>query len=112
MEETERQENTVFAHKLPLEEEIAPSSTEFAVGQLVALRSDPTRVGAIINVLSGTPEIRYLVFLENTPSTYYASQLQHHELASSTLAITPLPVFHAYMTALQLNHPGLATLFS
>ena len=56
------------------------STTEFIVGQLVALRSDPTRVGAIINILPGTPENRYLVFLDNTPSTYYASQLQHHEL--------------------------------
>ena len=93
MEETERQENTVFAHKLPLEEKISRSSSiEFAIGQLVALRSDPTRVGAIINILPGTPENRYLVFLENTPSTYYASQLQHHELASPSLSITPLPV--------------------
>jgi superfamily II DNA or RNA helicase len=113
MEETERQENTVFAHKIPLEENTSSSSsTEFAIGQLVALRSDPTRVGAIINILPGTPENRYLVFLENSPSTYYASQLQHHELTSSSLSITPLPVFHAYMTALQLNHPSLATLYS
>src|SRR6266568_3262871 len=101
MEETERQEHTSRS-----------SSTEFAIGQLVALRSDPTRVGAIINILPGAPENRYLVFLENTPSTYYASQLQPHELASPSLSITPLPVFHAYMAALQLNHPSLATLYS
>jgi len=113
MEETESQENSVFAHKLPLEENTSRSSSrEFAIGKLVALRSDPTRVGAIINILPGTPENRYLVFLENTPSTYYASQLQHHELTSPSLSITPLPVFHAYMAALQLNHPSLATLYS
>src|SRR5258708_11510736 len=28
------------------------------------------------------------------------------------MAISPLPVFHAYMTALQLNHPSLTTLYS
>jgi ATP-dependent helicase HepA len=113
MEETEEQENTVFGHKLPLVENTSrSSSTEFAIGQLVSLRSDPTRVGAIINILPGTPENRYLVFLENTSSIYYASQLQHHELASPSFTITPLPVFHAYMTALQLNHPSLATLYS
>src|SRR5579859_1272218 len=113
MEATDTQENTVYIHKLPLEENTSRStSTEFAIGQLVALRSDPTRVGAIINILPGITENRYLVFLENTPSTYYASQLQHHELASSSLSITPLPVFHAYMAALQLNHPSLATLYS
>src|SRR3989440_11130108 len=113
MEETHNKENALFAHHLPLDENTShASSTEFAIGQLVALRSDPTRVGAIINIVPGTPENRYLVFLENTPSTYYASQLQHHELTSPSLIITPLPVFHAYMTALQLNHPSLATLYS
>src|SRR6266705_3426672 len=113
MEETDRQENTVFAHKPPLDENTSHfSSTEFAIGKLVALRSDPTRVGAIINILPGTPENRYLVFLENTRSTYYASQLQHHELESFSFSITPLPVFHSYMTALQLNHPSLASLYS
>src|SRR5260370_21541055 len=113
MEETDKQENTVFTPKLPLEENTSrSSSTEFAIGQLVALRSDTTRVWCIINTLPGTAENRYLVFLENIPSTYYASQLQHHELASSSLSITPLPVFHAYMAALQLNHPSLATLYS
>src|SRR5437667_736240 len=113
MEETDRQENRIFANKLPPEENTSrSSSTEFAIGQLVALRSDPTRVGAIINILPGTPENRYRVFLENTPSTYYASQLQHHELTSPSLSINPLHVFHAYMAALQLNHPSLSTLYS
>src|SRR5260370_6359200 len=113
MEETDRQENTVFANKLPFEENTSlSSSTEFAIGQLVALRSDPTRVGAIINILPGSPEDRYLVFLDNASPTYYASQLQQHDLPSPSFVITPLPMFHAYMTALQLNHPSLATLCS
>src|SRR6266702_6874216 len=113
MEETDRQENTLFANKLPFEENTSlSSSTEFAKGQLVALRSDPTRFGVIIDIFPGTLENRYLVFLENTRSTYYASQLQRHDLALPSLSITPLPVFHAYMAALQLNHPGFATLFS
>ncbi len=112
MEETDRQENTVFGNNLPIEEKISSSSNEFEIGQLVSLRSDPTRVGAIMKVLSGTSENRYRVFLENTPSTYYASQLQHYELASPLFSISPLSVFHAYMTALQLNHPSLATLYS
>src|SRR6266568_150367 len=113
MEETDRQENTLFANKLPFEENTSrSSSTEFAKGQLVALRSDPIRVGVIINILPGTSENRYLVFIDNTPSMYYASQLQPHELPSPSFAITPLQIFHAYMTALQLNHPSLATLYS
>ncbi len=95
------------------QEEGSPaSSIDFTIGQLVALRSDPTRVGVIINVFPGTPENRYHVFLDNTPATYYASQLQRHEPPSPSSSITPLPVFHAYMTALQLNHPSIAALYS
>src|SRR5713101_2064991 len=112
MEETPSQENALFANQLTLNDGTLRSSSEFTIGQLVALRSDPTRVGAIINILPGSPENRYLVFLDNTPSTYYASQLQQHDLLSPSIAISPLPVFHAYMTALQLNHPSLATLYS
>ncbi len=113
MEETPSQENALFANQLTLNEgTLRSSSSEFTIGQLVALRSDPTRVGAIINILPGSPENRYLVFLDNTPSTYYASQLQRHDLPSPSITISPLPVFHAYMTALQLNHPSLATLYS
>src|SRR5258708_5928367 len=113
MEEIHNREEALNTKQPSIHDAISLSSSkEFTIGQLVALRSDPTRIGAIINFLPGTPENRYLVFLENTPSTYYASQLQKHELPSRSLAITPLPVFHAYMTALQLNHPSLATLYS
>lgn len=94
-------------------EEGSPTSPiDFTIGQLVALRSDPTRVGVIISVFPGTPENRYHVFLDNTPSTYYASQLQRYEPSAPSTVITPLPAFHAYMTALQLNHPSIAALYS
>ncbi|MFL5624264.1 MAG: DEAD/DEAH box helicase, partial [Ktedonobacteraceae bacterium] len=112
MEETHSQENTVYANQLSLDKGTPGSSSEFTIGQLVALRSDPTHVGAIINILPGSPENRYIVFLDNAPSTYYASQLRQHDLPSPSFVITPLPVFHAYLTALQLNHPSLATLYS
>src|SRR5258706_4671982 len=112
MEETHSQENTVYANQLSLDKGTPGSSNEFTIGQLVALRSDPTHVGAIINILPGSPENRYLVFIGNTPATYYASQLQQHDLPSPSFVLTPLSVFHAYMTALQLNHPSLATLYS
>src|SRR6266566_4184903 len=102
MEETHSQEEALDSNQSLLKEDQihSSSSVEFAIGQLVALRSDPTRIGAIINVIPGTPENRYIVFIDNAPSTYYASQLQRHDLPSPARAITPLPVFHAYMTAL------------
>src|SRR5712691_11238273 len=88
------------------EEGSSASSNDFTIGQVVALRSDPTRVGVIINVFPGTPENRYHVFLDNTPTTYYDSQLQRYEPSAPSSVITPLAAFHAYMTALQLNHPS------
>src|SRR5258708_3754143 len=113
MEETSSKENSLFANQLSLNEGASrSSSSEFTIGQLVALRSNPTHVGAIIHILPGSPENRYIVFVDNAPSTYYASQLRQHDLPSPSFVITPLPVFHAYMTALQLNHPSLATLYS
>ncbi len=113
MEEIHHGEETIQVKQSSIRDTLSiSSSTEFTIGQLVALRSDPIRVGVIINILPGTSENRYLVFIDNTPSMYYASQLQPHELPSPSFAITPLQIFHAYMTALQLNHPSLATLYS
>ena len=43
---------------IPQDTVVSASSSEFMIGQLVALRSGPTRVGAIINILPGTPENR------------------------------------------------------
>jgi ATP-dependent helicase HepA len=88
------------------------ASNEFTVGQLVALRSDPSRIGAVIQILSGSLENRYHVFLDGAPSLYYASQLRAAELPSQPAAFSSLEVFHAYMTALQLNHPDVSTLYS
>lgn len=44
--------------EIQMREELPASSTEFALGQFVALRSDPTRVGAIVRVLPGNTEVR------------------------------------------------------
>jgi ATP-dependent helicase HepA len=113
MEENNNREEAGYADQSPLQDTALPTlPPEFVIGQLVALRSDPTRVGVIINIVPGPPENRYLLFLDNAPATYYTSQLQRHTLPSPSMTLTPLPVFHAYMTALQLNHPDLATLYS
>lgn len=39
-------------------------STEFVVGQLVFPKADPSKRGAVIAVVSGTPENRYSVFVD------------------------------------------------
>ena len=45
--------------------ELAPGSrTDFALGDLVRLTSDPSKTGAIIERTAGHPEGRYTVFVD------------------------------------------------
>ncbi len=86
-------------------------SLEFSPGQVVVLRSDPSVKGAVVEVLPGQPETRVRVFVADNVQTYYASQLQAEDHRSE---VTPLPCeeFHASLTAQQIRHPSLSTLYS
>ena len=53
--------------------------TEFSPGQMVSLKSDPSKKGAVVEVLPGQPETRVKVFVGGSVRTYYASQLQAEE---------------------------------
>ena len=87
-------------------------NTEFKAGQIVRLKSNPSINGAIVGITPGKTENRYSVFIDGVTRTYYSSQLQPEETITSKLDILPLPQFHAYLTALQIRHPGLSTLYS
>jgi hypothetical protein len=50
--------------------------TEFKMGEIVFLKSNPSNRGAIVKAIPGMPEYRYLVFIDNKIETYYSSQLQ------------------------------------
>lgn len=85
---------------------------EFKPGQIVFIKSNPSTHGAVVNVLPGKPENRYNVFMDGTTQTFYASQLQastHDEVVADNC---PCDHFHAYLTALQINYPGLSNLYS
>ena len=43
---------------------------------MVSLKSDPSKKGAVVEVLPGQPETRVKVFVDGSARTYYASQLQ------------------------------------
>ena len=89
------------------------ASTEFVPGDLVFLKSDPSITGAVIQVLPAQYENRYMVFVGTKPVPYYASQLVKCDTScdedSKSLS---LEAFHAHLTALHLQHPGLANLYS
>ena len=98
---------------------IAPSmseapvpTTEFDVGQMVCLRSNPSARGVVISVLPGRPENRYTVFLDNQRATYYASQLQPEQSSALTYERLSLSDFHACLSALQIRNPSLSALYS
>ena len=91
-----------------------PHSTSlFTAGDLVSLRSNPTLIFPIIDVLeAGVGERRYQVFQINTKVTYYESQLQALiEQKTERLSIS-IEELHAHLTSLQLLSPSTANLFS
>ncbi|MFQ5672984.1 MAG: DEAD/DEAH box helicase [Nitrospinales bacterium] len=88
------------------------SSIEFVPGQIVFLRSNPAMRGAVVSVLLGEPENRYDVFIDGETQTFYASQIQADDGTGESSVILPCHKFHAYLTALQIRHPGLSTLYS
>lgn len=85
-------------------------SSEFALGQIVFLKADPSTRGAVVAVLPGTPENRINVFVNGNVHTFYPSQLQL-EVQDDSRAFS-CDDFHAYLTALQIRYPGLSTLYS
>ena len=84
----------------------------FEKGQMVSLKVDPLARGAIVEVKSGKPETRYTVFLNNELRLFYESQLQEVKELEPSLQPVGLDEFHAYLSALQIRHPSLSTLYS
>ena len=89
-----------------------PDQTEFAPGQMVVLKSNPSLRGAVVKVLSGQAEDRVEVFMGSSVQTYYASQLQVADQPDDELQPLSCDLFHAHLTALQIRHPSLSTLYS
>ncbi len=85
---------------------------KFNLGQVVALRSNPSTVGAIIEILEKGEETRYVVFHGNTRNVYYESQLIIVYPEEKDKEPIPLKIFNAKLTAIQINQPSLSTLYS
>lgn len=85
---------------------------EFQPGQIVFVKSDPAIRGAIVSVAPGKPENRFKLFINGATQTFYASQLQAEDMREEKETRIACDQFHAYLTALQIKHPGLSTLYS
>ena len=85
---------------------------EFSPGQVVVLKSDPSVKGVVVKVVPGKPENRLQVFVAESIRTYYVSQLQAEDHSSDDTQLLACEEFHAYLTAQQIRHPSLSTLYS
>ncbi len=92
--------------------EVEKYSTAFLPGQIVVLKSNPSIRGAVVEVLPGQPESRVKVFMDGSVQTYYAPQLKAEDQANDDLQSLSRNRFHAHLTALQIRHPNLSTLYS
>ena len=84
----------------------------FRAGDLVALRSDPSKLLPVMEVESGGVEFRYRVFQNNAKATYYESQLQAVAgEAEQPNALSPREL-QARLTSLKILSPSTENLFS
>ena len=80
--------------------EVMENRHVFKVGDVVCLKVDTNKTGAIIIVLPTDLENRYQVFHDGVIATYYESQLTLINSTPTRQTITPAGL-HAAMTALQ-----------
>ncbi|MDP3333985.1 MAG: SNF2-related protein [Methylococcaceae bacterium] len=83
----------------------------FKPGDIVRLKADPNKTGAITGVLTSDTENRYQVFHDGAIATYYESQIEPIAEIVTKTPVTP-NTLHAAMTALQLRHPSTRHLYS
>ena len=88
------------------------ASTQFAPGDVVRLRADPEKSGAVTSVHPVGQETRYQAFIDGRIGSFYESQLELAEETSEMDCVVPLQEFHARLTALQLLHPSVSKLYS
>lgn len=101
--------NTETATEKP--QAVAASSKTYKPGDMVRLKAEPAKTGAIITVIIGDPENRFQVFHDGNIATYYQSQLEPVSCLP-TRAKVARDALHAAMTALQLRHPSTTHLYS
>ena len=88
------------------------ASAQFSLGNVVRLRADPEKSGAVTSVHPMGQETRYQVFINGKVGFFYESQIELAEAMSETDWVIPIQEFHARLTALQLLHPSVSKLYS
>ncbi|MEQ8852811.1 helicase-related protein [Gimesia sp.] len=89
-----------------------PDSQPFHLGQIVRLKSQPDKIGAVVEVKESDPEYQYTVFIDGKLSSYFASQLIADKESSQSKQILSVAECKALLTARLINHPSTSTLYS
>ena len=84
----------------------------FETTQIVKLKSDSSKKGPIIAVQDQGAENKYHVFMDGGSKWFYESQLEASLLEDEGQTLVTLKQFHAHLSALQIQHPSLSTLYS
>lgn len=100
------------ASKAQLTPEKETQVAEFEPGRIVFLKSNPEIKGAVVSIMPAKPENRYNVFIDGKIQIFYASQIRAEDQKDKDSIVLPCHKFHSYLTALQIRHPGLSTLYS
>ena len=82
-----------------------PDNPEFRVGDVVALRSDRRRVGAVIEVLGGGAEVRYRVLIDGAVSMLYGSQVMPGDSTADSSVGISAEECKALLTPSTFAHP-------
>lgn len=102
-DKVEPKNRTTFPKNAPL----SKPEAVIVAGSVVALVSDPSKVGAVIAIDNG----KYTVWMDNTPKTFYREQIQLQTVTAESAQIALARVKSA-LTAYQINNPSSSNLYS
>ena len=81
------------------------------VGCIVALNSDPSKRGAVVEIEGQSQDSRCKIFIDGKLQPFYVSQI-HIVISEKLKNIVSLLELHSLLTCLQIRHPSLSTLYS
>lgn len=87
---------------------------KFTVGQLLCLRSNPSAVFPVLEIMPGTgaAETRYRVFENGARQVYYESQLQALDEPADSRKVLSATELSAMLSAVQLSSSSASNLYS
>ena len=83
---------------------------KFKPAQMVVLKSDSSKRGPVISVRSGSPQDVIEVFIDDKVQPFYASQIEAYKEKAPLIFSSDR--FRAYLSALEILHPGMSSLYS